>query len=98
MQAMADHQIIAVNPDRMVVMDSTVEPGQNPILVEANRNPAGDWVVSAAGVADITIPPDIQPGPTYRRNAITAMVNQALAASPGDGYSTVVPRGLAETP
>lgn len=97
MQAMADHQIIAVNSDRMVLMDSTVAAGQDPILVEANRVD-GNWVVTAPGVADVTVPPDIQPGPTYRQNAITAMISQALAALPGDGYSAVVPRGLAEIP
>jgi len=74
------------------------------VVVDCNRNADGAWVSTAPGVADVTTPPD-EPNSngvggvtTYRQGAITAMIEQALLASPGTGYSTLVPHGLPETP
>jgi hypothetical protein len=87
-------QIVAFGTERMRMFDT--DSGE--MVVDCNRNPDGTWTITADGVPDVTVPPDIQPGPTYRGGAITAMAEQALTASPGEGYSILVPHGLPETP
>lgn len=94
MDVQTDHQIVSFGADRMMLFDAV----SGTVVVDSNRNPDGSWTATASGVPDVTMPADIQPGPTFRQGAITAMINQALAASPGDGYSTMVPHGLAEMP
>lgn len=92
--AKTDLQVVPFGPDRMqVFVADTGTP-----VVDCTRNPDGSWTATAEGVADVTVPADIQPGPTFRRGAINAMKDQALAALPIDGYSCTVPHGLAETP
>lgn len=93
MDVQTDHQIVAFGGDRMMLFD-----GDGTAVVDCNRNADGSWTAKAAGVADVTMPADISGGPTFRQGAINAMINQALAASPGTGYSTMVPHGLAEMP
>jgi hypothetical protein len=93
MDVQTDHQIVAFGADRMLLFD-----GAGTVVVDCGRNADGSWTAKAAGVPDVTMPADISGGATCRQGAITAMINQALAASPGDGYSTIVPHGLAEMP
>lgn len=93
MDVQTDHQIVPFGADRMMLFDAS-----GTVVVDCNRNPDGSWTAKAAGVPDVTMPADITGGPTFRQGAITAMTNQALAASPGSGYSTMVPHGLAEMP
>lgn len=70
----------------MMLFDA--EAGQ--VIVDANRVDDGPWTVTADGIPDVTV--------ETRPEAITAMVEQALAALPGSGYSCIVPHGLAEMP
>jgi hypothetical protein len=94
MDVHGDHQIVAFGPDQMIMFDvATAAP-----IVDATRDPmTGEWIVSADGIGDVTIPPD-EPGPTYRQAAIQAMVDHALATQPGTGFSCVVPHGLESMP
>lgn len=92
-----DHQILAFGDHIMQLV--TRDTGE--VIVLAERDEAsGTWTVS---VPDSTTIPDVT-APTVngseqpRSEAITAMVNQALAVLPNDGYSTLVPHGLPETP
>lgn len=93
MDALTDHQIVAFGADKMMLFG-----GDGTVIVDCNRNQDGSWTAKAVGVPDVTVPADITGGPTFRQGAIKAMINQALAASPGTGYSTMVPHGLAEMP
>ena len=87
MDVQTDHRIVAFGDDRMMLFDA--EAGA--VLVDANRPDInGEWTVVAEGVPDVTV--------ATRTEAITAMVEQALAALPGTGYSCIVPHGLAEMP
>jgi hypothetical protein len=80
-----DHQIAAFGDDLMRLFDSaTGEP-----IVTATRAD-GTWTVTADSVPDVTA--------ADRSAALTAMTEQALAALPGAGYSTLIPHGLAELP
>ncbi|NOQ58409.1 hypothetical protein HGK73_10150 [Mycolicibacterium fortuitum] len=58
-------------------------------IVTATRED-GTWTVVADGIPDVTA--------TDRGAAITAMTEHALAALPGTGYSTLVPRELSDLP
>jgi hypothetical protein len=89
-----DHKIVGGEHLMQLLDTNTLE-----IIVTATRDPAtGVWTVHAenASVPDVTAP-TVAGSPTPRSEAITAMVNQALAALPGSGYSTLVPYGLPET-
>lgn len=85
MDVHTDHQIVAFGADRMMLFDA--EAGT--VIVDCNRAD-GVWTAVADGVADVTA--DTRPA------AITAMVEQALAALPGTGYSCTVPHGLTDLP
>lgn len=93
MDVQTDHQIVAFGADRMMLFDAT-----GTAVVDCTRNADGSWTATATGVPAVTMPADISGGRTSRQGAINAMINQALAASPGTGYSTMVPHGLAEMP
>ena len=80
-----DHQIVAFGGDRMMLFDAN----EGVVIVDCNRAD-GVWTAVADGVPDMTA--------DNRPDAITAMIEQALAALPGSGYSCTVPHGLAETP
>lgn len=79
-----DHQIVG-SRHLMALLDcSTFEQ-----IVTATRTSEG-WEVHADGTADVVA--------ADRAEAIDAMINHALTVLPGDGYSTMVPRGLREMP
>ena len=85
MNVQTDHQIVAFGADRMMLFDAS----EGVVLVDCNRAD-GVWTAVAEGAADVTA--------ENRPDAITAMVEQALAVLPGTGYSCTVPHGLAELP
>lgn len=91
-----DHQIIAGNDDLMRLVNKS----DLSTIITATRNPGtGVWTVHAevGSVPDVSAPTVVgsaQP----RSEVINAMVQQALAALPGTGYSCTVPHGLPETP
>lgn len=85
MDVHTDHQIVAFGGDRMMLFDAN----EGQVIVDCNRAD-GVWTAVADGVPDVTA--------GNRADAITAMIDQALAALPGTGYSCTVPHGLAETP
>lgn len=87
MDVHTDHRIVAFGSDRMMLFNAD----EGAVIVDASRPDAqGDWTVVADGVPDVTA--------STRVEAIQAMVDQALAALPGSGYSCTVPHGLAELP
>lgn len=87
MDVQTDHRIVAFGADRMMLFDAN----EGQVIVDANRpNPEGEWTIVAEGVPDVTA--------TTRPAAIQAMVDQALAALPGTGYSCIVPHGLSDLP
>ena len=87
MDVQTDHQIVSFGLDRMMLFDAS----EGNVIVDCNRSePGGVWTIVAEGVPNVTAP--------TRPEAITAMVEQALAALPGNGYSCIVPHGLAELP
>ena len=87
MDVQTDHRIVAFGADRMMLFDA--EAGA--VIVDANRAAVGEpWTVVAEGISDVTV--------ATRVEAIQAMVDQALSALPGSGYSCTVPHGLAELP
>ena len=87
MDVQTDHRIVAFGADRMMLFDAN----EGQVIVDANRpTPEGDWTVVAQGVPDVVV--------SGRPAAIQAMVDQALAALPGTGYSCIVPHGLMELP
>src|SRR5262245_44444458 len=94
-----DHQIIECKKHRMQLLDRS----NGKMLVDAKRDKdTGVWTITADGVPDVTAP-TVNGSPTPRSEAITAMVNQALASlkitvPAKTGYSTLVPHGLPETP
>lgn len=83
--AQTDHRVEA-DGDRLLVLTdcATGQPIATAVLFE------GMWKVRARGG-----PP--MPAAT-RAEAITALTEAALRTLGGSGYSTLVPRGLAETP
>ena len=85
MDVRTDHQIVAFGTERMMLFDS--EAGT--VIVDANRS-QGIWTIEAQGIPDVTA--------SNRPDAIQAMVEQALAALPGTGYSCTVPHGLTDLP
>lgn len=85
MDVRTDHQIVAFGTERMMLFDS--EAGT--VIVDANRS-QGIWTIEAQGIPDVTA--------SNRPDAIQAMVDQALAALPGTGYSCTVPHGLTDLP
>mgnify|MGYP000965608912 CR=1 FL=1 len=85
MDVRTDHQIVAFGTERMMLFDS--EAGT--VIVDANRS-QGIWTIEAQGIPNITA--------SNRPDAIQAMVDQALAALPGTGYSCTVPHGLTDLP
>lgn len=87
MDVQTDHQIVSFGVDRMMLFDSN----EGNVIVDCNRAvPGGVWTASAVGIPDATA--------ATRAEAIQVMVDQALAALPGTGYSCTVPHGLAEMP
>ena len=87
MDVQTDHRIVSFGEDRMMLFDSNA----GAVIVDCNRPDAeSEWTVVAEGVEDVTV--------ATRPEAITAMIEQALAALPGAGYSCTVPHGLAEMP
>ena len=91
MNVETDHQIVAFGADQMHLFDNQ----SSTVIVVAQRNPDG-WVVSADGHDDVRPEPPGELPP--RRKVIEAMVAMALEISPQDGYSTLVPHGLEDTP
>jgi len=85
MDAQTNHQIVAFGHDRMMLFDADA----GTVVVDCNRVD-GTWTATADGVPDVTA--------ATRAAAITAMIDQALAALPGTGYSCTVPHGLTELP
>lgn len=88
MDVQTDHQIVGFGTNMMQLFDS-----DGTVIVTAERpNTESNWTikVNAGGVPDVTA--------VDRGGAITALVDQALAALPGTGYSTLCPHGLAELP
>lgn len=83
-QVQTDHQIVSANPDLMLLIG---EDGST--LVSAQRS-GGKWTIHADNIKDATA--------STRPDAIQALTDHALAASPGTGYSTLVPHGLPELP
>lgn len=86
MDVQTDHRIVSFGDDRMMLFDAT----EGAVLVDCNRVDGGDWTITTDGVDDVTA--------ATRPEAIQAMIDQALAALPGTGYSCTVPHGLAEMP
>lgn len=87
MDVQTDHQIVGFGPDLMKLFNCA----DGTIIVTAERtDPEGAWTIKADGAPDATA--------TDRSTAIGAMAEMALAVSPGTGYSTLVPHGLAEQP
>jgi hypothetical protein len=83
MDVVTDHQIVAFKNDTMILIDC----GDGSTHATASRS-EGVWTVSADSVPDVSA--------NSRPDAITALTEQALAALPGTGYSTLVPHGLAD--
>ncbi|MEU9805014.1 hypothetical protein [Mycobacterium sp. NPDC050853] len=87
MDVQTDHQIVGFGTNRMQLFNSP----DGAVLVTAERpDETSPWTVHADGVPDVSA--------TDRPTAITALCDQALAALPGTGYSTLCPHGLAELP
>lgn len=93
-----DHRIVPGGSDLMQLQDANT---LTPIVTAARDTQTGVWTVHVE-VPESTVPdvtaPTVVGSPQPRSEVIQAMVNQALAALPGTGYSTVVPHGLPETP
>lgn len=79
-----DHRIVGHNPDLMQLYDA-----DGSLVATATRED-GTWTVTAGGVPDVSS--------ESRGDAITALTEQALKALGGTGYSTMVPRELADEP
>lgn len=84
------HQVVAFGNDLMRLFNSTT--GET--IVEATRS-GGTWTVHAEGVPDVTA--------ADRVTALNAMPQHAFdALGPsgpnGEGYSTIIPDGLAALP
>lgn len=86
MDVQTDHRIVGFGADRMMLFDAN----EGVVIVDCNRLDGGPWTIHAEGIDDVTV--------ETRPEAITAMVEQALAVLPGTGYSCTVPHGLAELP
>lgn len=88
MQAETDHQIVALGHDRMHLCDNAT--GSTHVVAER----VGDkWVVSAPdndSVEAVSV--------KTRLDAVHAMIDRALAALPGTGYSTAWHPALSEMP
>ena len=91
-----DHQIICAGPHQMLLIDF-IGPGATSgdvVHVCATRPGIdGDWTVHAVhntSVQDVTV--------TGRYPAVEQMIQHALAALDGTGYSTLVPTELQEIP
>ncbi|GAA2418023.1 hypothetical protein [Mycolicibacterium llatzerense] len=82
---LTDHKIVAFDSELMQLFNCA----DGTVIVTATRAD-GTWTMHADGVDDVTA--------ADRPAAITAMIEQALAALPGAGYSTTVPYGLPELP
>ena len=81
-----DHQIVALGADLMHLLDNA----NGSTIVTAQRD-GGTWVIHADAVeTDATA--------TTRPDAIQGVLDHALAALGGDGYSTMIPHGLTELP
>jgi hypothetical protein len=83
MHVKTDHQIVAHGNDLMRLYD-----GDGNALATAERSDNG-WTVTSNDGETTT---------EDRVSAIAHMTDHALAVLPGDGYSTLVPHGLAEMP
>lgn len=86
-RVLTDHQIMPFGDDTMALFE--VQTGQQ-IVSAAREN--GAWTIHAH-VGDI--PDDTA---ATRAEALTAMTEHALAALGGNGYSTLIPTGLADLP
>ncbi|AER47583.1 minor tail protein [Mycobacterium phage DS6A] len=81
-----DHQVVPVGADLMQLVDCRT----GALIATATRT-GERWMVAAdGGIAGGTV--------GARGEAITALVELALAALGGTGYSTLVPSGLSEVP
>jgi len=80
-----DHQIVPFSDDQMALFDA--KTGDR--IAVATRD-SGTWTITADN-ADTK-------SATDRSSAITALLDTALESLGGDGYSTMVPHGLAEQP
>lgn len=88
MQVQTHHQIIPISNDKMTMFCFHCGPTPHQI-VTADRDGDG-WTVTAEGADAVTA--------GTRRDAITAMLDTALAILPDDGYSVTVPHGLRDMP
>ncbi|KLO25912.1 hypothetical protein ABW16_21630 [Mycolicibacter heraklionensis] len=80
-----DHQIVPFSDDQMALFDAKTG---NRIALAVRESEA--WTVSADGIDDRSA--------EDRPAAITALLDAAIEALGGTGYSTMVPHGLAEQP
>ncbi|MBY0442023.1 MAG: hypothetical protein K2Q25_07800 [Mycobacteriaceae bacterium] len=80
-----DHNLVARGFDVMELVDQAGTP-----IVTGTRTGSGSWLIHADGVPDMRT--------SHRANAINAMIDHALAALGGTGYSTLVPHELAALP
>lgn len=88
MQVTTQLSIYPFGNHRMVLFDNT--NGGAEVAVAERADETTPWTVSADGVPDVTA--------VTRPLAITALIDQALAALPGTGYSTFVPDVLHTMP
>lgn len=93
MQVQTDHQIVSFGENLMTLFDNV---SGNGLVIAQRSKPDSPWAISADGQDDVTV--SNGPAPQPRNPVLQAMVDHALAASPGSGYSTLVPVGLAEMP
>lgn len=93
MQVQTDHQIVSFGADLMTLFDNV---SGNGLVIAQRPDSNSPWTIHADGTADVQVSNGDTPQP--RNPVLQAMVDHALAVSPGTGYSTLVPLGLAETP
>lgn len=86
MDIQTDHQIVTFGNDKMMLFDSAT----GDVIVNADRAADNTWTVVVAGHPDVAA--------IGRESAVTAMTEQALAALPGTGYSTLVPNAVWDLP
>lgn len=96
MDVQTDHQIVSFPPDGMALFDNRLDqPGESGVIIVQATRVNGVWTLSTPQHehSDVVLPA-VPANDPPRQALITAMVDLALEISPGDGYSTVVPRGL----
>lgn len=84
------HQVVAFGSDLMRLFNSTT--GET--IVEASRS-AGTWTIHAEGIPDATAADRPAALEVMPQHAFTAL---GPSGPNGEGYSTLIPTGLAELP